>query len=259
MHLLLPLLSLLALIPRCVAEISEVDASLMLWYYTSYDLDFEVQGRNRTIARGCKGSGTDNKCDFNEFLNYIQTGEATTEPKYYEVTSDFSFYVGDVAAIITALRMIAKGDAVQFELIMKGVKTAVGLSRNLAKIADKSYKAAQEKKKDISRAKNNMKVALSAVAHHAQVQGETAMILGLKGVKDLTVKTKKRTSQMVEKASDRIDWRATVEAHKDLAKRGTQLFKDTASAIRNVHKTDTFMRVRVFTLTATSLAQGCFT
>src|SRR5687767_14070709 len=143
MRVLLPLLSLLAFVPYCAAEISALEASLLLYYYTSYDLGFEVEGRNRTIARACKGSGTDNKCNFNEFVNYVSTGEPSTEPKYFEVTNPFFFYPGDVGAIIDQLRILAKGDPIQFELMIKSVKTAVGMTKSLGRIADRNYKAAK--------------------------------------------------------------------------------------------------------------------
>lgn len=258
MRIFLPLAGLLAFLPFCVAEVSAVEASQILWYYTSYDLDFEVEGRNRTIARGCKGTGTDNKCNYNEFVNYILTGEPTNEPKYYEVTSDFSFYVGDVAAIIDQLRLLAKGDSVQFDYIVRRVNSAVGMARNLAKIADRNYKAAKEKKKDIERAKANMKTALSNLQHRTRVQAETTLINTMKNVKDLQVKTKERTSDLVKTASQRIDWRATLEANKNLMDRNTQTFKDVANAVRGHRNTDSMMRDRSIAVKAGEVFSACF-
>lgn len=260
MWLLFPLLSLWAVAPHCVA-MTAVEASQLLWYYTSYDLDFEVEGRNRTIARGCKGSGEDNKCNFNEFLNYVQTSEPTSEPKYFEVTSDFSFYVGDVGAILNALMIKGFDDGkpppTLHDRMIKGVESATAMSRSLSRIASKNYKVAKAQGKKVERATNNMKVALSSVAHQAQVQAEAAMIESLKKVKDLSVKTKKRTSQLAKDASDRIDWRGMVEANKELANRGSQLFKDVANSARNVRNTDAMMKVRTFANEARSLSLAC--
>ena len=260
MRVFLLLLSLLALVPQCAAEISALEASRLLWYYTSYELDFVVEGRNRTIARGCKGSGTDNKCDFNEFLNFVRTGEASGEPKYFEVTSDFAFYIGDVAIILDGMR-IAYNKVVNFnpyEFIVKGVKSETSLSASLGRLADRNIKAAKAKGKDVARLTSNMKTAIGAAQYQARIDAEAAMLKTMKNVKDLTVKTKERTSDYAKKATERLDWRATVEANKGLLDRNTQTFKDVSTAIRGQRNLASVMRDRTIAQRAGDVFSACF-
>lgn len=185
MWVFLLFLSLLVVVFYCVVEIFVFEVFFLLYYYISYDFDFEVEGWNRIIVRVCKGFGIDNKCNFNEFVNYVFIGEFLIELKYFEVINFFFFYFGDVGVIIDQFWILVKGDFIQFEFMIKLVKIVVGMIKSLGRIVDRNYKVVKEKKKDIECVKVNMKVVFSGMVYYVKVKVEIGMFDVVKVVKNL--------------------------------------------------------------------------
>ncbi|KAM0287957.1 hypothetical protein ACHAQH_000024 [Verticillium albo-atrum] len=236
MNVLLLLLGLMATFQSCLAEISAIEAARIVHYYVSYDLDVEVNGQGKnTISQRCKGTGADGRCNFNEFVNYVETGKPTSEPRYYEISSGFAFFPGDIAAIVDALRRIAKmGEPTtdQIERMVKGRKTAIGLFNDLAKISSKNYNAADTNNMQIGRKRANILETLGSIKYYSTTKGEGSMLERLRSIRNVQWKLIQRSSDYAKGRSDRIDWRQTVAANPDLANKDSELFKTAAAAVK---------------------------
>ncbi|KAG7139402.1 hypothetical protein HYQ45_003613 [Verticillium longisporum] len=210
MRLFPTVLGLLAAFQTCVAEISALEAARVLHYYVTYDLDVEVNGQGKnTIAQRCKGTGKDGRCNFNEFVNYYETGKPTSEPRYYEISSGFAFYPGDIAAIVDALRRMGKvSEPDQIERLVKGRKTAVGVFNDLAKISNKNYEKAASNNFSIGRKRANVMETLGSIKHYSLARGEGNMLDRLRKIRE------------------------TVAANPDLANKDSDLFKTVAAAVK---------------------------
>ncbi|EQB47723.1 hypothetical protein CGLO_13110 [Colletotrichum gloeosporioides Cg-14] len=73
------------------------DAADLLYFYTVYQLDVEVCGVGKSyIALNCRGTGTGNRCTYNAFVSYIETGSVTSAPTIYNITSKWEFALNSV-------------------------------------------------------------------------------------------------------------------------------------------------------------------
>ncbi|KAH6693875.1 hypothetical protein F5X68DRAFT_187641 [Plectosphaerella plurivora] len=226
---------LLALLRPVRAATSAVHASILLHVYVNYDLDVEVNGvGNNTIAQWCRGSGPNKRCNFDEFVNYIQSGAATASPSYFEYSSGFSFFTGDVAAIIDALRRIAtyQGEDYRVERFVKGRKSAIGIFHDLSRIADANFKVADNKGMQYGVRRANIKESLRAVSYYTSANAQEGIVDRIKAINGVLLKTSERSHEYAKGRNQRIDWRELVNANPALKDRNSELFKTVAAAVR---------------------------
>ncbi|KAH7361585.1 hypothetical protein B0T11DRAFT_297148 [Plectosphaerella cucumerina] len=228
-------MGLLALLRPVRAETTALHAAILLHVYVNYDFDIAVNGVGKnTIAQWCRGSGENKRCTFDEFVNYIQSGAATASPSYFEYSSGFSFFTGDVAAIIDALRRIAtyQGEDYRVERFVKGRKSAIGIFHDLSRIADANFKAADNKGMQYGVRRQNIKESLRAVSYYASVSAQEGIVDRIKAINGILLKTSERSHEYAKGRNNRIDWREIVNANPDLKDRNSELYKTVASTIR---------------------------
>lgn len=251
---------LLALLRPVRAETSAVHAAILLHVFVNYDLDVEVNGvGNNTIAQWCRGSGPNKRCNFNEFVNYIQSGAATASPSYFDYTSGFSFFTGDVAAIIDALRRIATyaGEDYRVERFVKGRKSAIGIFHDLSRIANENFKIADNKGMQYGVRRANIKESLRAVSYYTSVNAQEGIIDRIKAINNVILKTTERTHEYAKGRNQRIDWRELVNANPDLKDRNSQLFKSVAAAVRGETNTKASLYVQSVAEHAKAVFESC--
>ena len=241
MKLLLVLATLLAAISPCRADEEDLlDGTLLkameiIHYYLNYELDVFVNGQgNTTIARQCRGSGDDNKCTFDEFINYVRTGTASQSPSYYEFDSGFSLVIGDTYNIIVAVQNAHTGGNEEINRIIKGRQTAVGLFDDLARIADANYKApmTDDRRARVRSLNFSISVTLRGVASYATMMNKTGMLDRLRGIRDITWREARIENEFNRDGYRKVDWRATVFANSALGNRNSRIFQNVADELR---------------------------
>lgn len=222
----------LALAGRCVAEIEAVEAAKILYYWTQYDFDSRMWGTGY-IAPKCKGSRDDGKCTFDEFVNYFATGEASPSPSYYTIESGFSFFPGDVMAIVTALMKLNEIKNGHIPRIVQGRTTAQGLFDDLARILDKNHERANLKQVGMSRHAHNLMESLGGLRAHLEAKNAGNLATKLQAWnRDVNWKIVQRESAYVKNSWNMIDWEATVKVHPELRDVKSTLYGNTVKAIK---------------------------
>lgn len=260
MRLFSVLLGCAALLQPCFA-IDEVEAARVLYYYTVYDLDVEVYGQGSGhVATGCKGVVLpDKRCTLDEFVNFIDLGEASTNPKYYDLSSSFSFLPGDINAIVAALMKIDELGDNYVEKIVKGRRTTLGVFDDLAKIVDKNHQRAESRNIGIRRHMTNLQEVLGGLRVYQSAKMEGGLAERMRNYKkDVVWKIVQRESEYRSAKWNKIDWRATVEANPDLRYPSSNLYKDTVSVLKGYDKLDGNMAERSIARRTADTFNGCF-
>ncbi|KAI6784763.1 uncharacterized protein J7T54_007856 [Emericellopsis cladophorae] len=229
------LLAAAAAFVRTCSAIEEVEAARVIYFYTVYDLDVEVWGQgNGYIAPECKGVVIpDGRCTFDEFVNFVDTGEASTNPKYHDLTNSFSFLPGDINAMVLALDALdAKIEDVT-DKVVRGRRSAVGIWDDLATIVDKDHARAEARNINTRRHFTNLKEALTGVTAHTSAHLEMGTLDRMRSYrKDVIWKIVNRESEYRKAGWQKIDWQATIAANPDLAYADSNLYQNTAKALK---------------------------
>lgn len=251
------LIGFVALARPCLS-LEEVEAARVLYYYVAYDLDVQVWGPGKGyLAPDCKGVViSDGRCTLDEFANFISFGEASTEPSYYDLSSDVSLYPGDTAAIVNALLKIKE---VREEVFVKGRRSPIGIFEDLAQIVDKDYKRAGSQNQRIKRHMGNIEKALGGLRIYQAAKLESGLVERLKSYqKDVVWKIVQEESDYRKKSWNKIDWRATVQANPDLAYAQSTLYKNTVKALKGFEQLEGTLTERHMAYKAANTFNACF-
>lgn len=210
-----------------------IDAVDYLYFYTVYDLDVTVFGvGNGYMAPKCKGSGEGGRCNYNEFVNYIQDGTPSATPAYAEVSGDWQFTPGSSANIILAsYEILSKSNKEPnsdvYTRLRDGRKTSVGIWNDLGFAVEKGRVTGATKDINIGRHMANVKGVLSAVTEFRRADANTKLLDHLKGrVKDAVWETVDRESKFQQSKWQEIEWEKTVKFNPDMKDPKSELFKE---------------------------------
>lgn len=260
MKVLSVLVGLAALLQPCFS-LEEIEAARVLYYFSVYDLDVAVYGQGRgNISPDCKGIVLPGgQCTFDEFVNFIAFGEASTEPSYYDLSSGFSFYPADIAAMVAALSAVEDGGAQMYERTVKGRRTPVGIFDDLAIIVDRDHERAQSRNIGITRHLTNLKEAMIGLRAYseAKLQGDLATRMENYN-KEVIWKLIDRESEYRKAGWHKIDWKATVAANPDLAYASTDLYKNTVKALKGFDDFTGVMEERTMAYKVANTFNACF-
>lgn len=248
---------ILALAGSCKA-IEAVEAAKVLYYYTVYDLDSRMWGTGY-VAPKCKGTRDDGKCTFDEFVNYIKTGDASASPSYYTVESGFSFFAGDIMAMITALMKIDAIPANHIPRLMQGRTTAQGLFDDLAHVIDEDHQRADSKQIGITRHKNNIQQALGGLRAHLSAKAEGGLAARLQNWnRDVVWKIVQRENAYVKDQWKKVDWQATVLANPELKNPKSNLYMNTVKTIKGEKNLVGNLQDRTMAIKAAETFNQCY-
>ncbi|KFY27539.1 hypothetical protein V491_00858 [Pseudogymnoascus sp. VKM F-3775] len=247
---------------RLCLALEEVEAARVLYYYAAYDLDVTVNGQGKGfIAPGCKGADpTDNRCTFNEFVNYIFLEKASELPKHYQLESGFYFIATDVKAIIDALVLIKNnlGAGEAENRVVKGRRSPVGIFDDLATILDRNHQRAEKRNVGIRRHLKNLEEAMGGLRISQRALPEGGLVKHLESYKEVVWEIVERESDYRSKPWNSIDWKATVYAYPDLASPNSLLYKNTAKAIKGHSDLEGNIAKKAMAYKAANTFNSCF-
>lgn len=218
----------------CLATISEVDAATLLYYYTCYDFDVEVWGQGKGyISPGCKGSSLKGgRCTLDEFVNYIMNGVSSTKPSYYEFSSDFSLYIGDVMAIVDGLREVKEMVGGRVPRVIRGQSKAIRLFDDLAIVNDLNHQRAQKQNIGVRRHWTNILEAMGGLRLYLSAKTEGTFAERMARWDGAIVKIVEREDKYINQKVKMADWEATVMVNPDLADPTSNTYKNTVKYIK---------------------------
>lgn len=261
MNVLGILLVLLAAVPAAQAGEAEDQAAAldMLYFYTVYDMDVEVWGvYNGYIGTKCSGSGIDNRCTFDEFVNFVVFGTADSKPSYYDLPSGYTVTPGDVLTITNFLRKGIKNWKFIFSNISPTRKSAVGVWSDLGFAVEKDKVVGGERNIDLSRHVKNAHMVLGAVSDHR------ASLLNPNVQKQLKTSVKDVIWQIANKEGasgykwQQINWEETVRKNPDMANPKSDLFKAVTAELNTIFKDGDFAKTLTINNKVNTQLKGCF-
>lgn len=233
MRIFVLLCAITAFIKPCLA-LEPADAARIIYYFTCYDFDATVWGQGRGyLAPKCSGTQLANKkCTFDEFVNYLFTGNPSNGNSYYDTSSDFSLFTGDVAAMATALKAAGPLRDLKMERLLENRQTAIGLFDDLAKIMGLDQERAKIRGIGGTRHLSNIKLALGGFRLHMSAHLEGSLTERLQRWNEKVIwKIVERESTYAEYKWKRVDWEATVMANPDLSSPNSVTYRNIVKAL----------------------------
>ncbi|KAL2207005.1 hypothetical protein CC79DRAFT_1386304 [Sarocladium strictum] len=232
---------------RALAEVAQDTALDVLYYYSLYDLNYEIWGKGGgAIANKCRGSGKDSRCTFTEFTNYITTGKATSQPVIYDIPSDWHFGSGDVTTLYAAFDELIAGDrtTVKYTTLVDGTKTKTEVWEKLGYILREDHLKSRKGYSDMERFLGNIRQVMDAALNYRKADLGPKTLSGLRSrLKDVLWQTVENSSKFKEKSWQELDWEKTVKANPDLLNPKSELFKQVTYALNQVVKGDPALMV----------------
>ncbi|KAM0425619.1 hypothetical protein ACHAPT_009151 [Fusarium lateritium] len=252
-------IGLLALLQPCLATIEETEAARLLYYYMCYDLDAEVWGQGKGyLAQECKGTvRKDKRCTLDEFVNYVVNGEPSTKPSYYVFESDFTFYIGDVNAIVDGLINVKEMSEGRLPRVLRGQRNALRLFDDLAVINDRNYQRAQKKNIFIRRHWTNLLEAMGGLKLYLSAQTEGNFAARMSKFNDLTIKIVNREDKYTKQKWQRVDWEATVMANPDLSDPTSNTYKNTVKYLKGYTNGEGTLKERTMAFKIANTLKAC--
>ncbi|KAF7550316.1 hypothetical protein G7Z17_g5811 [Cylindrodendrum hubeiense] len=235
MNLFLALITSALVAPSFAASITE--GYDRVYYYVVYDLDVTAWGLGKGyLAPDCRGSRSDKSCNFDEFINFIEFGEASDSPSYYDLESNFELTPGTV--IVTGAAIV---DAIQdphtfYDNLMPGRQSALGIWNDLGYVVDQGISVSAQRDISISRHLKNAEMVLGAVSQSrsALLNSKTLSQLS-SNVKDVVWQIVEKESQYVENKWNEINWDETIKAHPDMSNPKSTLFKAVTKELQTTY------------------------
>ncbi|KAK2728198.1 hypothetical protein CKAH01_11192 [Colletotrichum kahawae] len=216
-----------------------VEAYDRVYAYMIYDMDVTVWGPGKGyIAPKCMGSRSDQSCTFNEFINFVEFGEAASSPTYYTLDGTYYLTPSTIYTIGDALRGVIKSESGQtwWHGLFPSRKSHTGIWNDFGFVIDQSTSVAPQRDIPIGRHLENVEMVLGAVSQSraAQLNSKTLGLLS-SNVKDVIWQIVEKESAFVDNKWNEIDWDATIKKYPDMSKPNSDLFKKVTAELRTLH------------------------
>ncbi|KAJ0328215.1 hypothetical protein COL922a_013316 [Colletotrichum nupharicola] len=221
----------------------------MLYFYTVYELDVEVFGVGKGyIALGCRGTGTGNRCIYNKFVSYIETGNATPTPTIYDIKSKWEFTLNSITDIMTPTRL------------RDGRKTYVGVWTDLGYAVEKGRIVGVTNDISITRHLANINGVLASVAEYRRGDANTKLMDHLKGrVTDVVWETVNREAEYRTNYNwQEIEWEKTIQSNPAMKDPTRELFKEVTYQLERHLRTAESRNANTINAKVASTIKTCF-
>ncbi|KAF4906589.1 hypothetical protein CGCF415_v007961 [Colletotrichum fructicola] len=263
------LIAVVGLVSQICAEsdYTLIDAADMLYFYTVYELDVEVFGVGKGyIALGCRGTGTGNRCTYNEFVSYIETRSATPTPTIYDIKSKWEFTLNSITDIMTAtfewrstsINEPKKDD--RFRRLRDGRKTYVGVWTDLGYAVEKGRIVGVTNDISITRRLANINGVLASVAEYRRGDANTKLMDHLKGrVTDVVWETVNREAEYRTNYNwQEIEWEKTIQSNPAMKDPTSELFKEVTYQLERHLRTAESRNANTINAKVASTIKKCF-
>ncbi|KAH0430183.1 hypothetical protein CcaCcLH18_07998 [Colletotrichum camelliae] len=222
-----------------VFALTFVEAYDRVYAYMIYDMDVTVWGPGKGyIAPKCMGSRSDQSCTFNEFINFVEFGEAASSPTYYTLDGTYYLTPSTIYTIGDALRGAIKSESGQtwWDGLFPSRKSYTGIWNDFGFVIDQSTSVAPQRDIPIGRHLESVEMVLGAVSQSraAQLNSKTLSLLS-SNVKDIIWQIVEKESAFVDNKWNEIDWDATIKKYPDMSKPNSDLFKKVTAELRTLH------------------------
>ncbi|KAH7140390.1 hypothetical protein B0J13DRAFT_637920 [Dactylonectria estremocensis] len=214
-----------------------VEAYDRIYAYVVYDLDTTVWGvGKRYIAPKCLGSRADKSCTFNEFINFIEIGEASPTPAYYTLDGTYYFTPSTLVALSTALRDALKNPQPWWENLVSSRKSHTGIWNDLGFVVDQASSVAPQRDVEIGRHLQNAEMVMGAISLSRSSAINTKTLAELRtNVKNVLWEITQKETVYLQNKWDEVDWDKMVKKWPDLTNPSSTLFKDVTKQLRTIH------------------------
>ncbi|KPM44470.1 hypothetical protein AK830_g2092 [Neonectria ditissima] len=214
-----------------------VDGYDRVYFYVIYDLDVTVWGPGKGyVAPKCLGSRSDKSCTFDEFINFIEFGEASSSPSYYTLDSGYTLTIGTVVTSGAALLDAFTDFKTFWENLIPERASQLGIWNDLGFVVDQATSVAPQRDIPIARHLKNAEMMLGAVsqARSAQLNSKTFSLL-TSNVKDVIWQIVEKESSFVPDKWKEINWDETIKKYPDMSDPSSTLFKKVTAELRTLH------------------------
>lgn len=210
-----------------------IDALDLLYFWTVYDLDVAVYGVGKGyIALGCRGTGADGRCTYNEFLSYVQTGSATPAPTVYDIEVGWTFTPNSVTDIGTAtydwLSQSNKDPGTdKWTRLRDGRKSSVGIWTDMGFAVEKGRVTGATADIEIKRYLANIRGVLEGDFEWRSRQANQGLLDHLKSnLRGLDVTVVDKEGNAVNTKWQEVEWEKTIANNPDMKNPTSELFKE---------------------------------
>ncbi|KAK7413091.1 hypothetical protein QQX98_008039 [Neonectria punicea] len=239
---LLLALPLLALSNIAVASTYE-EALDAIYAYVLYDFDASVWGDGQGyVGAGCEGTFRSNKrCTLNEFINFIQFGEASENPTYFDLPADFYLAAGTLTQIADVfLQKIVTWEKI-WGRIVPGRTSEQGLRHDMAHTLQLTLDKAKALGLRYEHRLKDLNIVMDMIVKHSRARVHTNIIKHLGStVKEVILETVDVNEKLLsgEKWPE-IQWERMLESYPALKDPNSGLSKKVVQSLEDFYSFDT--------------------
>ncbi|KAF4958412.1 hypothetical protein FSARC_11029 [Fusarium sarcochroum] len=226
----------LAFATPSLAELTYVEAYDRVFAFVLYDLDVTVWGPGKGyIAPKCRGSRSDESCTFDEFINFVEFGEAASSPSYYELDGSYQLTTSTIVALADAIMRLSGGKFI--DNVFETKSSELRIWNDYGFVIDGSQTVAPQRDISISRHLKNLEMVLGAVSlsRGAALNMESLATLR-NNMKTVIWQVTEKESDFIKRKWTEIDWDETVKKYPEMKDPNSVMFKEITDQLQDFNK-----------------------